>query len=94
MALEVQLEETGHKGRFYIRKQEKDIAEMTYSAAGKDRIIIDHTQVDKEYRGQDLGKQMVYKAVEYARNRQIKIVPLCPFANAIFKKNEEIRDVL
>jgi uncharacterized protein len=67
---------------------------MTYSKAGADRIIIDHTEVGDELRGQGAGKQMVEKAVAYAREKKISIIPLCPFARSVFDKNPELRDVL
>ncbi|MGB5976045.1 MAG: GNAT family N-acetyltransferase, partial [Cyclobacteriaceae bacterium] len=86
MEFEVSHDEKQQKGRFFIQNKSSDIAEMTYSVAGDDKIIIDHTQVDESYRGKDLGKKLVFKAAEFARNKGIKVVPLCPFANAIFKK--------
>jgi predicted GNAT family acetyltransferase len=67
---------------------------MTYSIAGEDHIIIDHTEVDPEFKGQNIGKQVLYKIIEMAREKNIKITPLCPFANAMFKKLTEIQDVL
>ena len=67
---------------------------MTYSWAGDQKFIIDHTEVDPIYKGQGVGREMVYKAVEYARGNHLKIVPLCPFAKATFEKNKEIQDVL
>jgi predicted GNAT family acetyltransferase len=94
MNFDVSQEESGSKGRFFIHDGKTDIAELTYSKAGEDRIIIDHTHVDESHRGEDLGKKMVYKAVDYARKKGLKIIPLCPFANSVFKKHQEIQDVL
>jgi predicted GNAT family acetyltransferase len=37
---------------------------------------------------------MLYKIVEMARQKNIKIIPLCPFAASLFRKLEEIKDVL
>lgn len=82
------------KGAYFIEKEGAHIAEMTYSIAGTDRIIIDHTEVNDAFRGSGLGELMVKKAVEDAREKGISIVPLCPFARAVFSKNEELRDVL
>lgn len=67
---------------------------MTYSWAGNDKFIIDHTEVNPEFNGQGVGKKMVLSAVEYARENNLKIIPLCPFAKAMFDKMQEIRDVL
>jgi len=86
-------ESTETKGTFFIEREGKRIAEMTYSKAGTERIIIDHTEVADESRGEGLGKKLVYEAVEYARKNNLKILPLCPFARSVFSKNSEIRDV-
>lgn len=67
---------------------------MTYTWAGEDRFIIDHTEVEDAYNGQGVGKEMLIKAVEFARENSKKIIPLCPFAKATFQKNEDLRDVL
>lgn len=67
---------------------------MTYTWAGEDRFIIDHTEVEDAYNGKGVGKEMLIKAVEFARENNKKIIPLCPFAKATFQKNEDLRDVL
>lgn len=82
------------KGEFIATFDGNKAGAMTYSWAGADKIIIDHTEVEPAYNGKGVGKEMVYKAVEFARENNLKIIPLCPFATATFKKNEEIRDVL
>lgn len=89
-------EEHDTKGRFFIANEEgnKTLAEMTYSKAGTARIIIDHTEVSDELRGQKAGYHLVEKAVEHAREKGLKIMPLCPFATSVFRKNEAFRDVL
>lgn len=92
--MEVVQNDNGQKGRFFILNDGKEMAEMTYTWVGKERIIIDHTDVNETLKGQNAGKQMVMKAVEFAREKGIKIIPLCPFANSVFQKNSEIRDVL
>lgn len=82
------------KGEFVATLDGKKAGLMTYSWAGDEKIIIDHTEVQQAFNGKGVGKELVYKAVEFAREKNLKILPLCPFAAAMFKKNEEIRDVL
>lgn len=92
--MEILQEDNGKKGKFFILENEIQEAEMTYTWAGTDRIIIDHTEVNEVLKGKNAGKQMVMKAVEFAREKSIKIFPLCPFAKSVFNKIPEIRDVL
>lgn len=87
-------EESGSKGAFVAYEENVRIGEMTYSVAGSDKIIIDHTEVDPEQKGKSIGKLLLQKAVEHARNKNIKIIPLCPFAKTMFDKDVDIRDVL
>jgi predicted GNAT family acetyltransferase len=92
--MEVLQEDNGIKGKFFILIDGKQEAKMTYTWAGKDKIIIDHTEVNELLKGKNAGKQMVMKAVAFAREKGIKILPLCPFAHSVFQKTPEIRDVL
>ncbi|MBG6236259.1 putative GNAT family acetyltransferase [Pedobacter sp. CAN_A7] len=92
--MEIVLKEDGAKGFAIAQKDHKRAGMMSYSKAGADIIIIDHTEVEPEYNGKGVGKQMLYKIVEMAREKNIKIIPLCPFAANMFKKIGEIKDVL
>ncbi|MCL6261408.1 N-acetyltransferase [Aquiflexum sp. TKW24L] len=40
------------------------------------------------------GKKLVLAGVEYARKKNIKILPLCPFARGVFSRKKDLRDVL
>jgi predicted GNAT family acetyltransferase len=76
------------------QEDDKRAGMMTYSIAGPELIIIDHTEVEPEFNGKGVGKQMLYKIVEMARDKSIKIIPLCPFAAKMFQKLDDIKDVL
>jgi hypothetical protein len=92
--MDVQHRDSGTKGAFFVEQDGRQLAEMTYVWAGKERIIIDHTEVSDELRGQGAGKQLVAAAVDFARERAIKILPLCPFAKSVIGRVPESRDVL
>ncbi|MDF9796586.1 putative GNAT family acetyltransferase [Catalinimonas alkaloidigena] len=90
----IKQEEKESKGSFYIEKEASRVAEMTYSKAGDAMIIIDHTEVDDALRGTGTGEALVEAAVSWARENKKKIMPLCPFANSVFRKNPSYQDVL
>ena len=81
------------KARFYIEENGKRIANLEYVYAGIDKFIIEHTEVDPGHEGQGLGKELVKAAVDFARKNNMKIIPLCPYANAAFKRTPEYVDV-
>lgn len=91
---DIELEETESRGRYVARAPDGSLAEMTFSKAGSDTIIIDHTGVPDAARGHGLGVRLVQRAVEDARGAGKSIIPLCPFANAQFRRHPEWADVL
>lgn len=92
--LKITLDETGSKGRYWVRGADGSEAEMTYSKLGDDAIIIDHTLVPDAFRGQGIGLRLVQRGVDDARAAGKKIIPLCPFAAAQFKRHPEWADLL
>jgi predicted GNAT family acetyltransferase len=94
METRIEREDNTKKGRFVIYENDIFAGEMTYTWAGKTKFIIDHTDVGEAFGGKGYGKQLVLKAVEYAREQGLKILPLCPYAKRVFDRNEDIRDVL
>jgi predicted GNAT family acetyltransferase len=92
--MEVKLELTEKNGYFYVTIEGKTEAKMTFVFAGNDKVIIDHTEVNPGNNGKGLGKKMVEQAVLFAREKNLKIIPLCPFAKSVFDKTIEFRDVL
>ncbi len=93
-ASDIQLEDRGSKGRYFITGPGGATAEMTFTKVGEHQLIIDHTEVPDAFRGQGAGLRLVTRAVEDARAAGKKIIPLCPFANAQFRRHPEWADVL
>jgi len=87
-------EETAGKGRYVVRGAQGAEAQMTFTKIGLSQIIIDHTEVPDAFRGQGIGVKLVQRAVEDARSSGKKIIPLCPFAAAQFRRHPEWADVL
>jgi hypothetical protein len=90
----IEHEDRGSKGRYVIRGAGGAEAEMTYSNVSEQLFIIDHTEVPDAFRGQGAGLRLVTRAVEDARAAGKKIIPLCPFAAAQFRRHPEWADVL
>ncbi len=92
--MEVKHTHDGKKGMFYLEEDGKKIATMVYIFSGETRIIIEHTEVMPSHEGKGLGKLLVKAAVDFAREKHYKILPLCPYAKSVFDKTEAYKDVL
>ncbi|WP_347051936.1 GNAT family N-acetyltransferase [Flavobacterium olei] len=92
--MEIKQTDDKRKGSFEAIQDGKQAGEMTYTWAGDSKFIIDHTEVSEDFAGQGVGKKLLMATVEFARENNVQIIPLCPFAKSVFDKVEDIRDVL
>lgn len=91
--MEIQHKEGPNSGLFFIEDNGKRVAALAYDKPGE-VIVIEHTEVDKALRGQNIGQEMVQRTAEFAREKGLKVSPVCPFAKALFQKNEDWQDLL
>ncbi len=92
--MNIQREEHGRKGAFFIDQDGEWVAELTYFKSGDNTITVDHTEVDPKLQDQDVGSQLVAAVVEYARENGLKIKPACPFAKKVIDSTPEYQDIL
>ncbi|HEX8286484.1 MAG TPA: GNAT family N-acetyltransferase [Pyrinomonadaceae bacterium] len=92
--MEIQRDEHGKKGAFYIEKDGEWIAELTYTRTGDREITIDHTEVDESLRGDGIGERLVAEGVKFARENDLRVVATCPFARKVINETPEYHDVL
>jgi uncharacterized protein len=83
----VQRKQTDNKGMFYVESDGEVHARMFYHMSAPNQLVIEHTEVDDELRGQNVGYQLVEASVLYARQHQIKITVWCPLPKASLLKN-------
>ncbi|PYX95469.1 MAG: N-acetyltransferase [Acidobacteria bacterium] len=79
-------------GRFEI-EQDDAVAFLEYSLAGKVLELI-HTEVPQTMQGTGAGSSLVRSALEWAREHNVKVDVICPFATQYIKKNPEYSDLL
>ncbi|RDU35609.1 GNAT family N-acetyltransferase [Neobacillus piezotolerans] len=84
---------------FYIEENGKVIGRIQYVPGGtgedgKEIITVTHTLVDEDQNGRGLGKKLVYRIGDFAKEEQKLIIPACSFAKKVLERKEEYQDVL
>lgn len=90
--MDIQNYDDGTKGHFKATEGDKEAGIMTYSWNDDTTFTIEHTVGNPEFKG--VGLKLLDRAVAYAREKNVKIIPQCPFAQKMFDRKPEIRDVL
>ncbi|WP_138990094.1 GNAT family N-acetyltransferase [Larkinella sp. C7] len=73
-------------GAFYLYEEGVKIGEMVVNIADGN-LTVYHTEVVPEAEGKGYAKQMLDAMVAYARENRLKVIPLCPYVHARFKRH-------
>lgn len=89
----IQQKETADKGMFYIEQDGKTVGEVIYSLRDNGILSLDHTEVAPEMAGKGLASKLVKHTVEYAREHNLKVDPLCEYAAKQFERHPEYQEI-
>lgn len=93
--MDIQQDDNGKTGLFYIELDGKKKAELSYYYKDDETIDIDHTEIKKSLQGKGIGTDLIEAAVQFARNKSFKVITSCSYAKAIFeKKQAEYQDII
>lgn len=89
---EIKVVNNTEKRRFEIKAQ-GHTAVAEYMISGP-KIIFTHTEVPVALEGNGLGGILAKTALEYAKERGLKVMPLCPFMASYIKRHPEWKSLL
>src|SRR4051794_40340639 len=58
------------------------------------KILFTHTQVPPAHEGRGVGTALIRFALQAARDRGLRVVPICPFFAAYMDEHQEEQDLL
>ncbi|HEY0297827.1 MAG TPA: GNAT family N-acetyltransferase [Arachidicoccus sp.] len=86
--IKLELDELNN-GAFNLYEDGHKLGEMVLSIS-KGQLTVYHNEVAPEAEGKGFAKQLLGTMVTYAREHQLKVVPLCPYVHAQFKRHPEL----
>lgn len=78
--------------RFEIR-QGSEVAELVYEERPS-VIALVHTEVPPSLEGQGYGAALAKTALDYARDKGLKVMPTCQFVQAYIKRHPEYQSLV
>ncbi|GAB3941340.1 GNAT family N-acetyltransferase [Spirosoma harenae] len=77
-----------HRQRFELETDGK-LSIVEYQMVSDDTLALVHTEVDPSLEGHGIGSKLVEGVLEYIEQKDLKIVPLCPFVSAYLKRHPD-----
>jgi predicted GNAT family acetyltransferase len=69
-------------------------ARIEYIKAKDATIYLTHTEVPKQLEGKGVGKALVQQVLEDIKQKELTLVPLCPFVAMYIKRHPEWRSLV
>ena len=80
------------------KRFEIDLGDGTFAFAQYNlipgKIMFTHTEVPEAHGGKGLGTALIRAGLAAARERGLKVIPICPFFAAYMQKHREVQDLL
>ena len=72
---------------------DKAVARIEYIKA-QNKIYLTHTEVPKELEGKGIGSTLVKLVLEDIKQKELTLVPMCPFVAMYIKRHPEWRSLV
>lgn len=79
--------------RFEIRAEGRPIGYLEAPKRG-DVLIMPYIEIEPAQRGKNLSSILLRRALEMVRDKQWKVMPLCPVVAAFLRRNSSFSDLL
>ena len=86
-AIKLNLNEKGH-GAFLMMNGDTQLGEMVVGISAEN-LTVYHTEVAPSAEGKGFAKKLLVAMVDYARKNGLKVIPLCPYVHAQFKRHPQ-----
>ena len=69
-------------------------AHLNFRYKDDNTISLDHTKVPRELEGKGIGGQIVSQTLQYAKDNNLKVVPLCSFVASYITRHPEWKSIV
>lgn len=70
-----------------------DLARIEYMKA-QGKIFLTHTEVPAKFEGKGIGSALIKQALDDIRQKELTLVPLCPFVAAYINRHPEYNTLI
>lgn len=86
----IEREELNGVHEFVLRVDGERLGFLEYTRPDVGVLRIEYVEVDPSLRGTGLGRQLVEKAVAFARDANLRVIPICSYARSVMQRDPQL----
>ena len=94
MNVVIDREELNGVHEFVLRIDGQRVGFLAFARPEVGLMRIEYVEVEPKLRGTGLGRQLVAKAVEFARDAKLRVVPICSYARAVIERDPALAETM
>ena len=83
----IEREELNGVHEFVLRVDGERLGYLEFTRPDVGVMRIEYVEVSPELRGTGLGRQLVAKAIDFAKDAKLRVVPICGYARAVITRD-------
>ena len=93
--IDIEKRTNGNLGRYVAHVEGADgEARLEFTTRGPELVSADHTEAPDSMRGTGVALALVERLIADARSEGFKIIPLCPYVLAQYRRHPDWRDAM
>ena len=83
----IEREELNGVHEFVLRVDGERLGYLEFTRPDVGVMRIEYVEVSPQLRGTGLGRQLVAKAIDFAKEAKLRVVPICGYARAVITRD-------
>ena len=85
--ISIEREELNGVHEFVLRVDGERLGYLEFTRPDVGVMRIEYVEVSPKLRGTGLGRQLVAKAIDFAKEARLRVVPICGYARAVITRD-------
>lgn len=82
------------RSRYEVSADGAVVGFSAYHLIGEGVLALPHVEVEKAFEGKGVASTLMRESLDDIRERGLKVVPICPFAQAFLERNPSYADLV
>lgn len=92
--MELSVVDVPERSRYEVSADGKVVGFSAYHLIAEGVLALPHVEVEPEFEGKGVASELMRRSLDQIRERDLRIVPICPFAQTFLERNPDYADLV
>jgi predicted GNAT family acetyltransferase len=94
VTMELSVVDVPERSRYEVSADGRVVGFSAYHLIAEGVLALPHVEVEPDFEGKGVASELMRRSLDQIRERELRIVPICPFAQAFLERNPHYGDLV